>query len=59
MNLLPERCPLAFLRKLQGEYKEFEISHDDEEDEDELNLYFSFKSETKKQKAGVNPFDLV
>lgn len=44
------------LRKLQGE-KELEISHDDEEDEDELN--FTPVKSRKKQKAAVNPFDLV
>lgn len=44
------------LRKLQGD-KELEISHGDDEDEDELN-FTSVKSK-KKQKAVVNPFDLV
>ncbi|KAL9976033.1 hypothetical protein ACROYT_G013264 [Oculina patagonica] len=44
------------LRKLQGE-KELEISHDDEEDEDELN--FTPVKSRKKQKAAVNPFDLL
>ena len=44
------------LRKLQGD-KEFEISHDDEEDEDELT--FTSAKSRRKQKAVVNPFDLV
>ena len=44
------------LRKLQGD-KELEISHDDEEDEDELT--FTSAKSRKKQKAAVNPFDLV
>lgn len=44
------------LRKLQGD-KELEISHVDDEDEDELN-FTSVKSK-KKQKAVVNPFNLV
>lgn len=44
------------LRKLQGE-KELEITYGDEEEEDELNLT-PVKSR-KKQKAAVNPFDLV
>ena len=44
------------LRKLQGD-KDLEISHGDDEDEDELN--FASVKLKKKQKAVVNPFDLV
>lgn len=44
------------LRKLQGE-KEREISHSDEDDEEELN-FLPAKSK-KKGKAVVNPFNLV
>lgn len=44
------------LRKLQGD-KELETAHGDDEDEDELN-FASVKSK-KKQKAVVNPFNLV
>ena len=44
------------LRKLQGD-KELEISHGDDGDEDEFN-FASVKSK-KKQKAVVNPFNLV
>lgn len=45
------------LKKLQGE-KELEISHGDEEDEDDFNLATSVKSK-KKGKPIVNPFDLL
>lgn len=44
------------LRKVQGD-KELEISHVGEDDEDELN--FASVKLKKKQKAVVNPFDLV
>lgn len=44
------------LRKLQGD-KELEISHVGEDDADELN--FASVKLKKKQKAVVNPFDLV
>lgn len=44
------------LRKLQGD-KELEISHVGEDDEDELN--FASVKLKKKQKAVVNPFDLL
>ena len=51
-----ERMSSRVLRKLQGD-KELEISHGDDDDEEELNVA-SVKSK-KKQKAVVNPFDLV
>lgn len=51
-----EEMSSRVLRKLQGD-KELETSHGDDEDEDELNLA-SVKSK-KKQKAVVNPFNLV
>ena len=44
------------LRKLQGE-RELENTHGDEDDEDELT--FAPVKSRKKQKAAVNPFDLV
>lgn len=50
------RMSSRVLRKLQGD-KDLEISHVDDEDEDELN-FTSVKSK-KKQKAVVNPFNLV
>ena len=51
-----EKMSSRVLRKLQGD-KELEISHGDDEDEDELN--FASVKLKKKQKAVVNPFDLV
>lgn len=44
------------LRKLQAD-KELNISHDDEEDEDEFN--FTPVKSKKKPKGAANPFDLV